>query len=99
VINTRVLIATLFFGFIFATMIVLGGFQFFYWAFFDLSLPALPQDAKEVVLFVIGAMTASFTFVFATVTAIVVAWIQQRATNAGKEAALAMPGQTFNSGQ
>ena len=71
-------------GYIFAAFILVAGSGFIWVAYFEPSLPYLPEGSDALVLFVTGAMGAAIQFVFS-----------QAAASQATRAALSMPGQPY----
>lgn len=75
-----------------ATGIWLLGYQFLFWAFFDPEKPYLPEGSDTVIVFVTGSMGAAFALVSLVATAVVTYKVAQKSMDAGRDAALSIPG-------
>lgn len=85
-------------GLAFAAGTWLFGYQFLYWAFFDLTKPYLPEGSETVIVFVTGSMGAAFALVSLVVTAVVTYKVAQKSMQAGQDAALSTPGNVVKDG-
>lgn len=89
--SDRAVILVILLGIGFATMVWLLSYQFYYWAYFDVDKPYLPEGSEQVINSVSAMMNGSQTLVAAIVTAIVTWKVASKSHQAGQEAALSIP--------
>jgi len=80
-------------GYVFCFLVWILGAGFIWVAYFDPDFPYLPPGSDALVLFVTGAMGATLQWALGTATSSQSARQSAHAVDAGKQAALAMPGQ------
>lgn len=80
-------------GYAFCFLVWILGAGFIWVAYFDPAFPYLPAGSDALVLFVTGAMGATLQWALGTATSSMTARQSTRAVDAGKQAALAVPGQ------
>lgn len=87
--SDRAVIAIVFAGMAFATLVWLLGYQFYFWAYFDPDKPYLPEGSELVINAMAGTMNGAQTLIAAIVTAVVTWKVASKSHEAGKEAGLA----------
>jgi hypothetical protein len=85
--SDRAVILIVLAGMVFATMVWLLGYQFYYWSYFDPDKPYLPEGSDQVVNSVSAMMNGSQTLIAAIVTAIVTWKVASKSHEAGQNAA------------
>lgn len=90
--SDRIVVFIVLVGMAMAAGVWVGGYQFLFWAFFDPDKPYLPEGSETVIVFITTAMGSAFSLVSLVVTAVVTYKVAQKSMDAGRDAALSVPG-------